>query len=370
MVFAANGGTVIDGVVYGARFRDPERQQEAAAYPSWFQQTGSPRAAPASQVHEGEGDFAVRPAARCWPATASAATQAAAAEVTSAVRPAGDQPAADRPAVYHLDTALAVLGGDNVAYRGGVRRGGPEGSPTAVPRSDRGVRGRRCGARPQLGLRRAHVVVPVQAAGLSRSWTPRGYQPVPVDMSELLKAGGGPKCCTLELRREEVGVPEDMNQDDRTGGARDRRPSWTRPQLPPPASRHQRCRRRLAGRCDGRRYLDCLAGYSALNFGHRHPSLVDAARKQLERVTLTSRAFLHDQLGAVLRRAGRAVRHGDGAADEYRCRGGGNRDQGRAQVGLRRSRACPTARPKSSWSTATSTAGPPRSSASPPTRTP
>jgi ornithine--oxo-acid transaminase len=48
---------------------------------------------------------------------------------------------------------------------------------------------------------------------------------------------------------------------------------------------------------DGRRYLDCLAGYSALNFGHRHPALVAAARDQLDRVTLTSRAFLHDQFG-------------------------------------------------------------------------
>jgi ornithine--oxo-acid transaminase len=47
----------------------------------------------------------------------------------------------------------------------------------------------------------------------------------------------------------------------------------------------------------GRRYLDCLAGYSALNFGHRHPDLVAAARAQLDRVTLTSRAFHHDQLG-------------------------------------------------------------------------
>jgi ornithine--oxo-acid transaminase len=52
---------------------------------------------------------------------------------------------------------------------------------------------------------------------------------------------------------------------------------------------------------DGRRYLDCLAGYSALNFGHRHPALVDAARKQIEKVTLTSRAFLHDQLGPFCR---------------------------------------------------------------------
>ncbi|WP_018347965.1 ornithine--oxo-acid transaminase [Longispora albida] len=48
---------------------------------------------------------------------------------------------------------------------------------------------------------------------------------------------------------------------------------------------------------DGKRYLDCLAGYSALNFGHRHPALIAAAKDQLDRVTLTSRAFIHDQFG-------------------------------------------------------------------------
>ncbi|MBV9919898.1 MAG: ornithine--oxo-acid transaminase, partial [Pseudonocardia sp.] len=48
---------------------------------------------------------------------------------------------------------------------------------------------------------------------------------------------------------------------------------------------------------EGRRYLDCLAGYSALNFGHRHPDLLAAAHRQLDRVTLTSRAFGNDQLG-------------------------------------------------------------------------
>ncbi|SHG11796.1 ornithine--oxo-acid transaminase [Streptoalloteichus hindustanus] len=47
----------------------------------------------------------------------------------------------------------------------------------------------------------------------------------------------------------------------------------------------------------GRRYLDFLSGYSALNFGHRHPELVAAAVEQLNRVTLTSRAFHHDQMG-------------------------------------------------------------------------
>ncbi|ROS21543.1 ornithine--oxo-acid transaminase [Rathayibacter sp. PhB127] len=48
---------------------------------------------------------------------------------------------------------------------------------------------------------------------------------------------------------------------------------------------------------EGRRYLDCLAAYSAVNFGHSHPVLLDAARAQLSRVTLTSRAFHNDQLG-------------------------------------------------------------------------
>ena len=52
---------------------------------------------------------------------------------------------------------------------------------------------------------------------------------------------------------------------------------------------------------DGRRYLDCLAGYSALNFGHRHPRLVEAAHRQLDAVTLTSRAFHHDKLGPFCR---------------------------------------------------------------------
>jgi ornithine--oxo-acid transaminase len=48
---------------------------------------------------------------------------------------------------------------------------------------------------------------------------------------------------------------------------------------------------------EGRRYLDMLAAYSALNFGHRHPRLIATAMSQLERLTLVSRAFDHDQFG-------------------------------------------------------------------------
>ncbi len=49
---------------------------------------------------------------------------------------------------------------------------------------------------------------------------------------------------------------------------------------------------------EGRRFLDMLAGYSALNFGHGNRRLLDAAKAQLERVTLTSRAFHHDRFAA------------------------------------------------------------------------
>ncbi len=48
---------------------------------------------------------------------------------------------------------------------------------------------------------------------------------------------------------------------------------------------------------DGRRYVDMLSAYSALNFGHRHPALVEAAKRQLDRLTLTSRAFHNDRFG-------------------------------------------------------------------------
>jgi len=48
---------------------------------------------------------------------------------------------------------------------------------------------------------------------------------------------------------------------------------------------------------EGRRYLDCLAAYSAVNFGHRHPEIVSTAHAQLDTVTLVSRAFHSDRLG-------------------------------------------------------------------------
>ena len=77
---------------------------------------------------------------------------------------------------------------------------------------------------------------------------------------------------------------------------------------------------------DGRRYLDCLAGYSALNFGHRHPALIAAVREQCDRLTLTSRAFLHDQLGPFCHELAELCGNGPGPPNEQWFRG--RRDRG------------------------------------------
>ncbi len=60
---------------------------------------------------------------------------------------------------------------------------------------------------------------------------------------------------------------------------------------------------------EGRRYLDMLSAYSAINFGHGHPDLIAAVEAQLHRVTLTSRAFHNDQLGKFCADLARLARH-------------------------------------------------------------
>ena len=87
---------------------------------------------------------------------------------------------------------------------------------------------------------------------------------------------------------------------------------------------------------EGRRYLDCLAAYSAVNFGHRHPEITATAHAQLDTVTLVSRAFHSDRLGPFCAALAAAVRQGHGAADEQRRRSRRERHQGGPQVGHRR----------------------------------
>ena len=115
----------------------------------------------------------------------------------------------------------------------------------------------------------------------------RGFEPVVVDVSEFLKAGGGPRCLTLALD-----VRLDGTRD--CGALADRFTAHNYHPLPVTVTHAEGV---WVHDDRGRRHLDALSAYSALNFGHRHPRLVAAAHEQLDRVTLTSRAFANDQLG-------------------------------------------------------------------------
>ena len=200
MVFAANGGLVIENRALGARFTFPERQPEGPAYLAWLSQAGLKDAVDAVHVNEGEGDFLVV-GGLVLGGTGFRTHPGAHAEVQELFGlPVVSLTLVD-PRYYHLDTALAVLDDSNVAYFPGAFS---EGSrevlrrlfPDAVLASaeDAAV----------LGLNAVsdgrNVVLASAAVELAGALRERGYTPVGVDLSELLKAGGSAKCCTLELR--------------------------------------------------------------------------------------------------------------------------------------------------------------------------
>jgi N-dimethylarginine dimethylaminohydrolase len=200
MVFAANGATVIGDKVLGARFRYPQRAAEAQAYLDWFTRSGYATVRSPRSVNEGEGDIVFAGRAillghgfRSDPAVAAELGALFGLPVLS-LRLVD-------PRFYHLDTALCVLDADTAAYY-----------PAAFDDAGKAVLTSHFAelieAKDEdaevLGLNAVsdgrHVVLPVQAAGLAAQLAGHGFEPIGVDLSEFLKSGGGPKCCTLELR--------------------------------------------------------------------------------------------------------------------------------------------------------------------------
>jgi N-dimethylarginine dimethylaminohydrolase len=199
MVFCANGATVVDGLVLGARFLNSERAAEAPAHAAWFRAHGYEVHVP-RYVNEGEGDFAVTDSwilagrgFRCTPEGHQEAQEFFGRPVISLEL--------TDPRFYHLDTALAVLDGDEVMYypeaftpgsRAVLARLFPD--ALLVSQDDADV----------LGLNAVsdglNVVLPQAAVKLAGDLRDRGYKPLPMDLSELLKGGGSVKCCTQELR--------------------------------------------------------------------------------------------------------------------------------------------------------------------------
>src|SRR5580658_4138192 len=200
MVFAANGATVVGGTVLGVRFRHPQRAAEAGAYLEWFRDHGYSRVRAPRHVNEGEGDIAFT--GRVLLAGHGFRSDQAAGDEVAEVfgLPVVSLRLVD-PRFYHLDTALCVLDPDTAMYY-----------PAAFDDAGRAAIAAQFGELSEakdedaevLGLNAVsdgrHVVLPVQARSLAGQLRERGFEPIGVDMSEVLKGGGGPKCCTLELR--------------------------------------------------------------------------------------------------------------------------------------------------------------------------
>ncbi|CAL9638267.1 N(G),N(G)-dimethylarginine dimethylaminohydrolase [Streptomyces sp. enrichment culture] len=202
MVFAANAAVVVGGRVLGSRFLAPERRAESLPYEAWFKERGYEVRHPGS-VCEGEGDLA--PAGRWILAGTGFRT---APEAHREAQEFFGVPVISLtlvdPYFYHLDTALFVLddGDDgNIAYcpeafSPGSREVLARLYPDAVlaTREDALAFGLNsvCDGR--------HVFLSPGATALAGRLAERGYVPVPVDLSEFRKAGGGIKCCTQEIR--------------------------------------------------------------------------------------------------------------------------------------------------------------------------
>jgi N-dimethylarginine dimethylaminohydrolase len=200
MVYAANGGFVIDNIAYGASFTYPERQPEGPAYMDWFRAHGFDVRRP-ENINEGEGDFLLVGGV-ILAGTGFRSASNSHEEIASIYGREVVTLTLINPSFYHLDTAVAVLDDDNIAYLPSafdeaslarLRDRFPD--AVIVTEEDAAV----------LGLNSFsdgyNVVIASRATDFERQLRERGYNPIGVDLSELLLGGGGVKCCTLELRR-------------------------------------------------------------------------------------------------------------------------------------------------------------------------
>jgi N-dimethylarginine dimethylaminohydrolase len=205
MVFAANGATVVNGTVLGARFRYPQRAAEASAYLDWFKAEGWSTVVP-EKINEGEGDILTVPSSDGGEVVLAGygfrSDVAAAGELERVFGLPVVSLRLTDPRYYHLDTAMCVLDSRTAMYYPAAFDDEATSAlasvfPELIEAKDEDAE--------VLGLNAVsdgnRVVIAAQATGLIGELANRGYEPVPVDMSELRKAGGGPKCCTLELRK-------------------------------------------------------------------------------------------------------------------------------------------------------------------------
>lgn len=198
MVYAANGGTVVNGTAVVARFAHAERTGEAVAYAEWMSGNGY-LPARTRYVNEGQGDF-LAVGSKLLAGHGFRTDRRAHAEVGAIVgMPIVSLELVD-PRFYHLDTALAVLDDATVAYY-----------PPAFTPPARAALAQLFPDAIEVGSADAYllglnvvsdglnVVLPAGTTGFAEQLRGAGFRPVPVDLSELRKGGGSVKCCTLEV---------------------------------------------------------------------------------------------------------------------------------------------------------------------------
>ena len=198
MVYAANGGMMVNGRAVTARFAYPQRAGESAAYAEWMIRHGY-RPADTRHINEGQGDLLV--VGSIMLAGYGFRTQRQAHDEIAAIvqMPVVSLELVD-PRFYHLDTALAVLDSTTIAYyppafsdqsRAKLLELFPD--AIEVGSADAYV----------LGLNAVsdgfNVVLPAAATGFAEQLRNAGFRPIGIDLSELLKGGGSVKCCTLEV---------------------------------------------------------------------------------------------------------------------------------------------------------------------------
>jgi N-dimethylarginine dimethylaminohydrolase len=198
MVYAANGGFIAGDVAIVARFRYVERAGEAAAYGEWMSSMGF-EPVTTRFINEGQGDL-LMVGEKVLAGYGFRTDRRAHAEISAALRmPVISLELVD-PRFYHLDTALAVLDDHTIAfYPPAFSAAAQEQLHALFP--DAIVVG--SADAYVLGLNVVsdglHVVLPSAATGFIAQLREVGFEPVGVDLSELLKGGGSVKCCTLEV---------------------------------------------------------------------------------------------------------------------------------------------------------------------------
>src|ERR1700752_374002 len=198
MVYAANGGLVVNGNAVVARFAYPQRAGESAAYAEWMTRHGFDPAE-TRHVNEGQGDLLVVGAIVLAGYGFRTERQAHAEIAAHVGLPVVSLESVD-PRFYHLDTALAVLDDTTIAYYPPAfseesRTGLLELFPDAIEVATAAAYVLGLNAVPD-GL---NVVQPAAATGFAEQLSDAGFAPIGVDLSELLKGGGSIKCCTLEV---------------------------------------------------------------------------------------------------------------------------------------------------------------------------